>query len=351
MPQESDAAKPRWRGRRAIIHLLSRAEPNIVLAVARRAITHRPNNATSARRNRTDPSDDDRVAPPLYVCGDYAQTGVCPRGRGCPDVHADLTQAQRLHPHHRRPAYHGLPPHMPPRLPASLGMLPVAPANETTSSLRVAAADCLVTRALEVGRYPLSVCAHFVRKGVCDYGAQCQFVHPVVDPESIAAAPAQPTDGPAGDARSDAAECGSQRVPPFPVFCADVGDAAAARTPASPRSCDGDARLVEFGPAAPAAARQASRPTPARASGTIHTAATGGRRRPLPLGATRGHDQADPAAMLIGDVNTRLPDSHNHNPSRRVHAAHTPSAQHLQPAENYLPCSNRELSLSTCRLL
>jgi len=117
----------------------------------------------------------------LFLCAHYdaAQgAGSCPRGEGCPDVHADLTNVKEYTPH----VVAG-----PTALPnaadalrhfaADLGELEVAPPNAKDEVDHIPATACLETRALACERRPLSHCAHFRAKGVCNYGYECEFIH------------------------------------------------------------------------------------------------------------------------------------------------------------------------------
>eukprot|EP00672_Neobodo_designis_P018590 CAMPEP_0174840918 /NCGR_PEP_ID=MMETSP1114-20130205/8980_1 /TAXON_ID=312471 /ORGANISM="Neobodo designis, Strain CCAP 1951/1" /LENGTH=287 /DNA_ID=CAMNT_0016075087 /DNA_START=95 /DNA_END=958 /DNA_ORIENTATION=+ len=199
----------RWRSRHTPVHVRSRADPGMVLIVPRKCVVRLP--CSRAAATSTD----------LYICDAFAQHGACARGDACPDVHADVTTAKRVYPHRRGDGAAGATSELRhQRHSASLGMLDVAVANEATATLRVAARDCLVTRALETDRRPLGVCAHFAQKGVCDYGAQCQFVHPLVE--------MQPTvshhDGDESDTTIDSAatECATTTL--FKFFPTGVTD-------------------------------------------------------------------------------------------------------------------------------
>jgi len=123
-------------------------------------------------------------APLRFLCV-YAARGtpaLCPLGTNCPDVHADVAHAVRLYPH-RRDSIVAADAAELPVLGATGQMLHVALPNEKVPSVFVDAGACLATQALNGDPDGLrSVCAHFAKKGVCDFGASCRFVHPLPPP-------------------------------------------------------------------------------------------------------------------------------------------------------------------------
>eukprot|EP00672_Neobodo_designis_P016472 CAMPEP_0174826998 /NCGR_PEP_ID=MMETSP1114-20130205/400_1 /TAXON_ID=312471 /ORGANISM="Neobodo designis, Strain CCAP 1951/1" /LENGTH=247 /DNA_ID=CAMNT_0016060585 /DNA_START=52 /DNA_END=795 /DNA_ORIENTATION=+ len=173
------------------MHLLSRSHPGCVIVVPAAHVTHVPaplasvHTGTNKRKAKGSPRKPRE--PERYVCDEYAATGKCGQGAACPDVHASVSDALVLHPHVRRGAAADAP-----RLPPELGLLGVAPANQQAATLQVPAAACLRTRALEeteAGAVP-ALCAHFMKKGACDFGAECRFVHPLVGPRPLRTASA-----------------------------------------------------------------------------------------------------------------------------------------------------------------
>ena len=157
-----------------------------------------------------------------FLCPAFSRAGMCPAGVACPDVHADTSAARRITPHLRewpadvaRQRSPGSPSPFQWRFPATLGTLTIAvsptmlaasrshaadPTNaaagndgQATALVSLPASDCLHTRALAEGaRSPPSVCVHFMRKGVCDFGAACSFVHPLSLADSTAGPAGQP---------------------------------------------------------------------------------------------------------------------------------------------------------------
>uniref|UniRef100_A0A7S1W0X7 C3H1-type domain-containing protein n=1 Tax=Neobodo designis TaxID=312471 RepID=A0A7S1W0X7_NEODS len=160
----------RWRSRHTPVHVRSRADPGMVLIVPRKCVVRLP--CSRAAATSTD----------LYICDAFAQHGACARGDACPDVHADVAHAVRLYPH-RRDSIVAADAAELPVLGATGQMLHVALPNEKVPSVFVDAGACLATQALNGDPDGLrSVCAHFAKKGVCDFGASCRFVHPLPPP-------------------------------------------------------------------------------------------------------------------------------------------------------------------------
>jgi hypothetical protein len=127
------------------------------------------------------PAIADSVAWPIYLCCQFnIETGPesCPAGANCPFVHADLRRAQRFQPHNRG-AWNALEDVPYPRLSGGGPSFAIAAPNKTVAKEHIPSEMIIRTRALESGREPLSHCAHFVRKGVCDLGADCLFIHAV----------------------------------------------------------------------------------------------------------------------------------------------------------------------------
>jgi len=214
MPQHNTSfgeKNPRATLRPRPVHVHLRSRPGVVLHFARKHVAHIPEGAFAAqavpavtedgplspqqprrpRRHQQPPHLSSFAASltvprgPLFLCERFAANGVCPAGTSCADVHASPANAKLFEPHFRdRPnagdtAARCYRP--------SVGTLQITAPNAVASrSVDVAASDCLVTRALDPasGATPqqqsLSACAHFVRKGVCDYGERCKFVHPLV---------------------------------------------------------------------------------------------------------------------------------------------------------------------------
>eukprot|EP00672_Neobodo_designis_P015801 CAMPEP_0174834226 /NCGR_PEP_ID=MMETSP1114-20130205/4700_1 /TAXON_ID=312471 /ORGANISM="Neobodo designis, Strain CCAP 1951/1" /LENGTH=470 /DNA_ID=CAMNT_0016068133 /DNA_START=116 /DNA_END=1528 /DNA_ORIENTATION=+ len=180
-------------GRPTPVHALLRDRPEVVIVFARKHVQHIPVAARGApdsqqRRSRGRSGKKSRAAPQHpFLCDVFARTGVCPRGGACPDVHADAAKAKTLVPHIRNDVdgqplglqNDGTPA---PRFEARLGTLSVARPNGERAELSIAATSCLQTRVLDTDRRPVSVCAHFVQTGMCDFGAACQFLHPLVAP-------------------------------------------------------------------------------------------------------------------------------------------------------------------------
>jgi len=170
---------------RRSVHVHLRDDPSVVLRVPLKCVAHQPpHDGNAAASTTTAPLQQPRPPAPLFLCAAFADG--CPAAPGtCPDVHADVSTATRLRPHRRLDGDGGSGgggggggPHMQ-RLDAAAGTLLVAAPNEQVATLRVAAGECLATRALEAARSPLSLCAHYLGpKAACDYGAACQFVHP-----------------------------------------------------------------------------------------------------------------------------------------------------------------------------
>mmetsp|Transcript_13188 Transcript_13188/g.40984 ORF Transcript_13188/g.40984 Transcript_13188/m.40984 type:complete len:467 (-) Transcript_13188:610-2010(-) len=164
------------------IHVRRRASPEVVFVVKDKHIAWLPQPAAITPADEASPparqspasAADHRL---FFVCEAYA-SGLCPAGTRCPDVHVDVRRAKKLRPHFRVPDAPG------PRLGAPGQLVAVARVNERLPSLVVDASQCLPTRASPkspeasgaLERVP-SLCAHFTKKGVCDYGADCRFVH------------------------------------------------------------------------------------------------------------------------------------------------------------------------------
>jgi hypothetical protein len=120
-----------------------------------------------------------------FLCEAYADRGLCPAGVACADVHAVVTATMpRLYPHVR--AYEGNEDT--PRLGPAGEWHAIAAGNEKVATMRIEASECLLTKAskrLTTPASPPSVCAHFITKSVCNFGAQCRFVHPLGQPASL----------------------------------------------------------------------------------------------------------------------------------------------------------------------
>jgi len=167
-----------------------------------------------------DPSQPRQTLP--FLCESFYATGLCPGAGACPDVHVDPGRVLAMAAHVRRLQ----PQPEPERLGAAGHALLVATdADPTTTTVRVDAGQCLPTRAFRTPRRrsngtaadqsapPPRLCAHFASaRGVCDYGAECRFVHWL------------------GDARQRAAP-----EPPAPAHIASTPAAAAAAAAAAKR--------------------------------------------------------------------------------------------------------------------
>jgi hypothetical protein len=173
--------------RSALVHLHVPGDDSVILRVASKAVVAWPPRRKGASAPAAMLSDPHA----LYVCPSFARDGRCPRAEGaCPYVHVPLAEEHttRLYPHRRchaavaaaaaktsdgGDAYR--------RFGAEVaGSLLVTAPNGTVAGMSVAAAECLATRALDGGHDgALSLCAHYMGpKAVCDYGAECKFVHP-----------------------------------------------------------------------------------------------------------------------------------------------------------------------------
>ena len=134
---------------------------------------------------------------------EVAESGrACPRGDECPDVHADLTNTREYYPHAVANMSEDAVAAMR-HLPASLGDLEVAQPNTKDELHLLAASECLETRALECERRPLSHCAHFRTKQLCNYGYACEFIHHLPSAaEAVFAHASLPLETEAGDTSS-----------------------------------------------------------------------------------------------------------------------------------------------------
>ena len=165
-PSSSPRTLPKLGRRLVVCHLRLRAEPGVVVAVRRADIVALPALLRAAlARRRVEPCDR------AFVCDAFARTGTCDAGNACPDAHVKLRRAKRLTPHVAAAATNT------PRLPANLGTIRVAPVRERGAGFTVDASACLATAAAIRDDVPASICVHFERNGVCDYGAECGFVH------------------------------------------------------------------------------------------------------------------------------------------------------------------------------
>jgi len=103
-------------------------------------------------------------------------TTTCAAGDKCPYVHATLTYAAIYRSHIWDNRWASLSDVNAARFESGLHF-DVALPNGKEVAERVRSELCLKTRALSSERRPLSHCAHFVGKGVCDLGSECLFVH------------------------------------------------------------------------------------------------------------------------------------------------------------------------------
>jgi hypothetical protein len=127
------------------------------------------------------------VYAPLHLCEAYADRGLCPAGVACPDVHAVVTATTpRYYPHVR--AYEGNENTL--RLGPAGEWHAIAAGNARVATMRIEASECLLTNArerlrLQPAALPAGLCAHFVTKSVCNFGADCRFVHPLSHPTRL----------------------------------------------------------------------------------------------------------------------------------------------------------------------
>jgi hypothetical protein len=161
------AASKAPKTRRHPLHVRDRARPGVVLVVQLANLHHAPPAA---------PGDVVYICP-AYNPADAAES--CPQGAKCPDVHAvSLATAQEFRFHEQLAPYHSVAQVPYPRFPPGFD-LEVAEPNATDVATIIPSDRALKTRALLVQRRPMCLCAHFARKGLCDLGADCEFVHEV----------------------------------------------------------------------------------------------------------------------------------------------------------------------------
>jgi hypothetical protein len=189
----------------AFLHLHVRADPRTVLRVRSSCVTSvvlmpepaAPSCGTrpSGRQQQRRGSPPIAGRAPRFICDAVAAGRPCDLGAACPDVHANLGDATVLTPH-VMPAPDDDPATYrdAPRLGEAGQAVWIAAPNEARATRCVDAGRCFATRALSVWRdttVPVSACGHFERKGVCDFGADCQFVHalPTVAPAESALHP------------------------------------------------------------------------------------------------------------------------------------------------------------------
>ena len=202
-PAAARVARRRRARRPDHVHLRIRSS-NVVVVVPPSAVRHRPPRTALARPLATGPSlstttmsggsdtsdpasleHSQEELPPLWLCEAYASRGLCAAGALCPDVHAVITPSMpRLHPHVRCASENVASP----RLGRAGEWHAIAAGNEKEATMQVEASECLLTDAAArlMSSVPRpdapSLCAHFVKKGVCNFGAQCRFVHPLSQP-------------------------------------------------------------------------------------------------------------------------------------------------------------------------
>lgn len=171
----SSASDHRRNRRPAVVHVRAASRPGAVFVVPYDQVLQMP-------------PEGDHTAK-LLLCPYFDVLDVafvtCPAGTACMHVHADLRGVVVRTPHERSAQWTTLADAPYPRYPSGEAV----ELSQPNRGLTVEAVDSglmLRTRALDCDRRPLSHCAHFLFKGVCDLGADCQFVHVVRLPEAPA---------------------------------------------------------------------------------------------------------------------------------------------------------------------
>lgn len=170
------APKPRLR-RNGPVHVRDLHSPRVVHVLTTTMVCHLP--AAFAADGR------------LYLCSAFNTPRGCRLGDSCPNVHAQIDAAAPppTYVAHERDATWITLADVDAAQPgtslfdARVGTLAVAAPNAKPGddTKPVPAHKCLATAVLESARKPISHCAHFRAKGVCDLGAKCAFVHALED--------------------------------------------------------------------------------------------------------------------------------------------------------------------------